>query len=341
MSYDTVVLPTFAPVAPLGGAAPVLPPLPPPMVPPSLGGDQLLTSSNATSTYFPATPQAPAGYPPYPYGYPAPYAGPDVFDGMRDVTHGVVNGIGRVGTEVGQALPVVGEHVWNGTQVVGRKVFEGGKTAAGFLPAIGRSLWGAVSWVGDKVADVGRFVWGGADSVHDRLKLEYGRLPPGYYPYPLPMTPPGYGMPWPAAVVVERGDTLRSISQQFLGDGERWRELYALNEAQIKAVGGLRTGMVLQMPSPFGSVPTPAPTPVPSPAPQPTPKPKPKPAPAEPKPTPKPVGSHTVKQGETLWALAHRYYGDATRWREIFEANKAKIQDPALIYPGQTLRIPR
>jgi nucleoid-associated protein YgaU len=32
--------------------------------------------------------------------------------------------------------------------------------------------------------------------------------------------------------------------------------------------------------------------------------------------------------------------GDATRWKEIWEANKDQIKDPNLIHIGQELRIP-
>jgi len=50
--------------------------------------------------------------------------------------------------------------------------------------------------------------------------------------------------------------------------------------------------------------------------------------------------THTVAPGDTLSAIASRYYGDAGRWPEIYEANKGKIKNPNLIYPGQTFIIP-
>ncbi|MDX1631338.1 MAG: peptidoglycan-binding protein LysM [Thermoanaerobaculia bacterium] len=49
---------------------------------------------------------------------------------------------------------------------------------------------------------------------------------------------------------------------------------------------------------------------------------------------------HTVEEGDTLSALAKRYYGDATRYDVIFEANRPMLEDPDKIYVGQELRIP-
>jgi len=53
-----------------------------------------------------------------------------------------------------------------------------------------------------------------------------------------------------------------------------------------------------------------------------------------------PQWTYTVVRGDTLSHIAKRYYGNAGRWPEIFEANKDKIKNPNLIYPGQVLVIP-
>jgi nucleoid-associated protein YgaU len=50
--------------------------------------------------------------------------------------------------------------------------------------------------------------------------------------------------------------------------------------------------------------------------------------------------SYTVQNGDTLSGIAERYYGSASKWRLIYEANRDLIKDPDLIYPGQTVRIP-
>lgn len=49
---------------------------------------------------------------------------------------------------------------------------------------------------------------------------------------------------------------------------------------------------------------------------------------------------YTVESGDTLSGIAKKKYGDASRHREIFEANRATLDDPDRIYPGQVLRIP-
>ena len=50
---------------------------------------------------------------------------------------------------------------------------------------------------------------------------------------------------------------------------------------------------------------------------------------------------HTVVAGDTVSALAQRFYGDAATWPRILEANRDQILNPDLIFPGQTLRIPQ
>ena len=50
--------------------------------------------------------------------------------------------------------------------------------------------------------------------------------------------------------------------------------------------------------------------------------------------------TYVVQAGDSLSAIALKYYGDAKRWTEIWEANKDKVPDPNLIAVGQELRIP-
>ena len=49
---------------------------------------------------------------------------------------------------------------------------------------------------------------------------------------------------------------------------------------------------------------------------------------------------HTVVSGDSLSKIAKKYYGNAMKYPEIFEANKPMLSDPNKIYPGQVLRIP-
>lgn len=51
-------------------------------------------------------------------------------------------------------------------------------------------------------------------------------------------------------------------------------------------------------------------------------------------------GRHLVLQGHTLANIATKAYGDATKWHQIYEANKTQIYDPNLIFPAQVLDLP-
>ncbi|GAB4357724.1 MAG: peptidoglycan-binding protein LysM [Oricola sp.] len=55
---------------------------------------------------------------------------------------------------------------------------------------------------------------------------------------------------------------------------------------------------------------------------------------------PKEPRFHTVKKGDTLWAIADEAYGNGSKYNAIFEANRPMLSHPDKIYPGQVLRIP-
>jgi nucleoid-associated protein YgaU len=65
-------------------------------------------------------------------------------------------------------------------------------------------------------------------------------------------------------------------------------------------------------------------------------------APSQPEGATPQTGSRTyvVVTGDSLSKIAQREYGDAQQWRRIYEANRDTVQDPDLIHPGQTLRLP-
>lgn len=55
----------------------------------------------------------------------------------------------------------------------------------------------------------------------------------------------------------------------------------------------------------------------------------------------KPSGqNYTVKRGDCLWNIAKRFYGNGAKYTTIYNANRSKIKNPNLIYPGQVLWIP-
>ncbi len=49
------------------------------------------------------------------------------------------------------------------------------------------------------------------------------------------------------------------------------------------------------------------------------------------------VDKYTVLPGDSLWKISVKYH---VGWPEIYQANKAQVKNPDLIYPGQVLSIP-
>ena len=48
---------------------------------------------------------------------------------------------------------------------------------------------------------------------------------------------------------------------------------------------------------------------------------------------------YVVKRGDTLWAISRRYLGSGKRYPALVRANRGRIANPDLIYPGQKLRL--
>ncbi|BBI31456.1 LysM peptidoglycan-binding domain-containing protein [Cohnella abietis] len=63
---------------------------------------------------------------------------------------------------------------------------------------------------------------------------------------------------------------------------------------------------------------------------------------ASPRPDTKPVPKiYLIKQGDTLTSIAKRELGNSSKWRALYDNNKAIIgRDPNLIKPGQKLVMP-
>lgn len=50
--------------------------------------------------------------------------------------------------------------------------------------------------------------------------------------------------------------------------------------------------------------------------------------------------TYTVKKGDTLCKIAKKFYGDDSKYKLIYNANKGKLKSPNKIYVGQKLTIP-
>ena len=101
---------------------------------------------------------------------------------------------------------------------------------------------------------------------------------------------------------VQQGDSLFSIAQQAYGDGNQWPSIASANNISDPSL--IYPGQVL-------SIPVLSPT---------------------------PGSNYTVQQGDTLFSIAQRAYGNGNQWPVIASANN--ISNPDLIYPGQVLSIP-
>ncbi|MFE5029894.1 LysM peptidoglycan-binding domain-containing protein [Streptomyces sp. NPDC056656] len=130
---------------------------------------------------------------------------------------------------------------------------------------------------------------------------------------------------------VRPAESLWSIAEHELGDGERWRDIAELNNGRTMADGSvfhastfLQPGWQLRMPD----------------------------APASTANAPAPQGDHTravtAKTGDTLWGIAENEMGDGTKYPQLFEANKGAPQpgggtltDPDDIRAGLKLEIPQ
>lgn len=50
--------------------------------------------------------------------------------------------------------------------------------------------------------------------------------------------------------------------------------------------------------------------------------------------------NYVVKSGDTLFSIARKVYKSSARWKEIRDANRDKIDNPAKLKPGERLTIP-
>ncbi|MEV5600330.1 BTAD domain-containing putative transcriptional regulator [Streptomyces sp. NPDC052299] len=126
---------------------------------------------------------------------------------------------------------------------------------------------------------------------------------------------------------VRPAESLWSIAEDRLGDGNRWHEIATLNEGRVMADGTvfhsqgfLQPGWKLRMPAGTGAAHEAAAS---------------------------SGETATVRPGDSLGAIADRELGDPARYGEIFDLNRGAelpgggtFTNPDLIIPGQKLKLP-
>ena len=113
----------------------------------------------------------------------------------------------------------------------------------------------------------------------------------------------------PPTYTVMKGDYLWKIAgkEDIYGNPMAWWRIYTSNLDQIKNPDLIYPNQVLAIPRVVGP------------------------------------NEHLVQKGEFLSKIASypNVYGDSFKWQKLYEANKAFISDPNLIYPFQVLKIAR
>ncbi|MFA7194084.1 MAG: LysM peptidoglycan-binding domain-containing protein, partial [Candidatus Paceibacterota bacterium] len=125
--------------------------------------------------------------------------------------------------------------------------------------------------------------------------------------------------------VVQEGDTLWSISEKTYSDGYSWTEIAKANN--IKNPSEIEKGQKLILPTVSEAPEEASVSPTPS---QNIPE----------QTQDKIIGSYyTVQEGDSLWTIAVRAYGDGYKWVDI--ANRNQLANPDLIHPGNQFVLPR
>ena len=145
--------------------------------------------------------------------------------------------------------------------------------------------------------------------------------------------------PEPLVHTVERRDSLRMLAERYLGDANRWTEVFVLNQGQAQAVGGvlsnparLQPGWELVLPA-DARVPDAAKSAVSNTVLDPSQE-------TNDGETGRGGTAVVVQSGDTLWGLAAQHLQDPEKWVDIFNANRDTIQDPSQLTPGWQLQLP-
>ncbi|MFG0275554.1 MAG: LysM peptidoglycan-binding domain-containing protein [Phycisphaerales bacterium] len=145
--------------------------------------------------------------------------------------------------------------------------------------------------------------------------------------------------PAPRLHTVQADETLWSIAQRYFGDGALHARLAAYNKSRLPDPSALRVGLTILVPTKDELTSASDATLAARGA-----EAKPQPSTAAPSQTAsKPDGSareYVVKKGDTLGEISMATLGTSKRWREIYDLNTDRIDDPNNVVVGTRLRLP-
>lgn len=137
---------------------------------------------------------------------------------------------------------------------------------------------------------------------------------------------------------IKYGDTLGKIAAYYYyNDMSVYKLIYERNKDVLKDANTIYAGQVITLPSYAAVSEFRAAAQKPA---QPEQKPAEPEEPAESEQPSAEAVTYTVKAGDSLSRIAKAFYGDATQWKVIYEANKDAISNPNSIRVGQVLAIP-
>ncbi len=136
----------------------------------------------------------------------------------------------------------------------------------------------------------------------------------------------------PATVEVMPGDSLSKLAERHLGSSARYLELYEANQDQLSSPDVVVVGMQLKLPPTASATAQAAAEQRNAEATVQTEQPAP-PARAA-------VKTYTVEAGDNLSKIAEKALGDRNRWRELYDANRDRLDSPDKVVVGQELRLP-
>lgn len=141
---------------------------------------------------------------------------------------------------------------------------------------------------------------------------------------------------------IKAGESLYKICQTKYGDGSLWKSLAEFNSNVIPNPTKLKAGVTIRLPSKSvlrGELPQSAPqaqfdvgggsmdTQSPAPVQQAD--------PASPS-----TREYTVQKGDTLSTIASKKLGSKSKWKQIADANRDRLNDPHGLVPGTVIRLP-